>query len=40
MIKKIWSLIGMHHQLQNNSVALLRHISDGDFFLDPDLDKI
>ena len=40
MMEKIWGLIGIHYQLQNNGVALLRHLSDGHAFLDPDLDKI
>ena len=34
MIEKIWDLIGIYYQLQNNSAALLCHLSDGHAFLD------
>ncbi len=40
MIEKIRSLINIHYQLQNNGAALLRRLSDGHAFLDPDIDKV
>ena len=39
-MEKIWGLIGIYYQLQNNSAALLRRLSDGHTFLDLDFDKI
>ncbi len=39
MIEKIWGLVGILNQLQNNDAVLLRYLSDGHMFLDPDLDK-
>ena len=39
-MEKIWGLVGIHYQLQSNSAALLRRLSDRHAFLDPDLDKI
>ncbi len=40
MMEKIRGLVGIHYQLQNNGAALLRCLSDGHTFLDPDLDKV
>ena len=40
MIEKIWDLIGIYYHLQNNSVVMLYHLSNGHAFLDLDLDKI
>ena len=40
MMEKIQGLVGIHYQLQSNSVALLHRLSDGHAFLDPDLDKV
>ena len=40
MIEKIRGLIGIYYQLQNNGAALLRCLSHGHAFLDPDLDKV
>ncbi len=40
MMEKIQSLVGIHYRLQNNGAALLRRLSDGHAFLDPDLDKV
>ncbi len=40
MMDKIQGLVGIHYQLQNNGAALLRRLSDGYAFLDPDLDKV
>ena len=40
MMEKIRGLVGIHYQLQSNGAALLRRLSDGHAFLDPDLDKI
>ena len=40
MIEKIWSLIGIYYQLQNNSATLLCHLSNEYVILDLDLDKV
>ncbi len=40
MIEKIWDLIGIYYQLQNNGAIFLYCLSDGYIFLDLDLDKI
>ena len=40
MMEKIQGLVGIHYQLQSNNAMLLRHLSDGHAFLDPDLDKV
>ena len=40
MIEKIWGLIDIHYQLQNNGTALLHRLSHGHAFLNPDLDKV
>ena len=39
-MEKIWSLIGIYYQLQNNGILLFYRLSNGHVFLDPDLDKI
>ncbi len=40
MREKIRGLVDIHYQLQNNDAVLLRRLSDGHVFLDPDLDKV
>ena len=40
MIEKIRGLVGIYYQLQSNDAALLRRLSDGHAFSDPDLDKV
>ncbi len=40
MIEKIWGLVDIYYQLQNNGDVLLHRLSDKHVFLDPDLDKI
>lgn len=40
MIEKIEGLVGIHYQLQNNSVILLRHLSDEHAFFDSNFDKV
>lgn len=40
MIEKIWGLVAIHYQLQNNGIALLRRLSDEHAFLDSDLNKV
>lgn len=40
MIEKIRGLIGMYYQLQSNSIAFLKHLSNGHAFLDSDFDKV
>lgn len=33
MIKKIWDLVGIYYQLQNNNAMLFHRLSDGHVFL-------
>ena len=40
IMEKIWGLVGISYQLQNNGAVLLRYLSNGHTFLDLDLDKI
>ena len=40
MMEKNRGLIGIYYLLQNNDAVLLRRLSYGHAFLDPDLDKV
>ncbi len=40
MMEKIQGLVDIYYQLQNNGAMLLRCLSDGHAFLNPDLDKV
>lgn len=40
MIEKIWGLIEIYYQLQNNCAIYLHCLTDRYAFLDPDFDKI
>ena len=40
LIEKIWGLVGIHYQLQNNDALLLYRLFDGHAFLNLYLDKI
>ena len=40
IMEKIWSLVGIHYQLQNNSAALLCRLFNKHAFLDLDFDKV
>ena len=39
IMKKIWGLVDIYYELQSNGAMLLRRLSDGHMFLDPDLEK-